>query len=324
MEKQTNQPRQPITEPQNKKTETVTPGISFANLTPKRIKLINTVGTPDQIKALQEYLAKASSPDEDRRTQDQKDYSGQFREAAPEKKVDHFRGILSQMKTRRTSPKRRPEELSLKEVRRWLWWAYAQIVKEETGIDLIKKLEQGKQVLTDPQSSSLKAIAYWLLGDPGGPWPIDKSLIFMGPKGTGKTTVIQAAEAVMVYIKSLYGWDSRSFELASFEQIFLNFKASESLSGLKPISTGWWAFDDLKARHSQYKHYGETLPLLSLILLARYSAWKLKGDQTIIATNLTTDEIQKLPEIEYDKLTVQYTVVPFPGENMRHPKHRII
>lgn len=287
--------------------------------------MIQQLGTEEQIRGLAEYMSRQDTRvgGQSYNVENQNEYRSQFREAPPEKKVDHFTGLLSHMRRSRLSTKKRPEEISLADVRRWLWWAYAQIVKQETGIDLVKRLEKGKAVLTDPQAEALKNMAYWLLGDNSGPWPVDKSLIFMGPKGTGKTTIIQAGAEVMTYIKTLTGWDSRLYQLQSFEQLFLDFKATESLSGLQPISRGWWAFDDLKARHAQYKHYGETLPLLSLVFLARHSAWKFSGDQTIIATNLTADDFKDLKEVEYDKLMIQYYIVPLEGENLRHPKHRL-
>lgn len=289
-----------------------------------RINLVRQLGTEEQIRELEEALLQAGQEQEEEQSEFAKNYRPHDHKETTRSNTDHIVGLVTFMSNRRRfKSQRRPAEITEKMTRRLLWEAYCQIVYEETKINIYDRMQQGKEdAISDSQKEGIKNMAKWIIGE-AGPWDPNKSLYLWGEKGTGKTTLLRAAHAVLGYYDRAFNWTGRQFEMQSLYQTFLDIYTSQDLNSMRSTARGWWALDDLRPEHAQYKHFGNEIPVLAMIFISRHDAWKLHGEQTILVGNIHPQDFKDLPHIEYDKMMQQYLTVEFTGPNYRKPKARL-
>lgn len=200
-----------------------------------------------------------------------------------------------------------------------LWRAFRMLIKEETGIEL-----RSDSVRKDPElASHLANMTRWIRKDSEGDWDPGKSLYIYGTVGVGKSTLAKAAYTTLAWIHHTHQWPAAFFGFASMDQLLLEVYTTENLDGIRKLGQGNQVIDELKLQHAEYRHYGNKLPLLETILLARHELWK-KGSRTIITTNVPPGKFTEVVDGRLrDRMKQEYHKVEFKGDNKRHAKERI-
>jgi len=219
-----------------------------------------------------------------------------------------------------------PEGITLDIARAVFWRAYRAIVNEETGIDL-----KSDTVRNDPNlAEAMNNMVHWLTGSTEGAWDPKKSLVIYGALGVGKSTLAQAAHITSAFFKTRYAWQEQYLGFISMDRLFFDISTTEDIKDFNQLARGNWVIDEVKTEHTKYKHYGNDLPLLNLVIGARHDLWKQEGKQTILTTNIPPSEIAALitntaeeRERMRSRMGQQYTTYQLKGDNKRHPKHRI-
>lgn len=214
----------------------------------------------------------------------------------------------------------RPEGLTIDIVRQLFWPAYRMIVKAETDIDL-----KPDTVRNDPAlATAMRNFCHWIIRSDKGEWNPNQSLYLWGDLGVGKSTLARAAEAVMAWIRTTYSWEPCNFAMVAMDQVFLEVYTTENLATIRSMATGNLIIDELKEEHTRYRHYGNDLPILEIVLQARHELWK-KGKRTIITTNIAPNQlVNHLPNQRLrDRMLQEYHAVQITGDNKRHPKARL-
>lgn len=237
-------------------------------------------------------------------------------------------GALSTFIKRQVSHNRDqvPPGIDPQTTRSVFWRAYRAIVKEETSIDLKSATVRQDKALTQ----AMKNMVDWISQKEDGEWDPKKSLLIYGKIGVGKSTLAQAAHITSSYFKTKFDWEEQYLKFVSMDRLFFEMGTTEDIKKFNQLASGNWIIDEVKEKHTRYKHYGNDLTILSLLLSARHDLWKQQGKQTIITTNIPPKDIAEMvtdtpqeQERLRSRMAQQYTTYEMTGDNKRHPKHRI-
>ena len=294
---------------------------------------IRSIGTPEQIATLDKRLEQEGVA----ATGDTKKVTAYFKslEAPEGMNEDSLRGAAQRFfkaKLHRGA-KQRPDLCSYKTTRKLLWDRYCDIVFEESKLSLKQQARQGKEVLDGNSKVVMSNFCYWLLGmeKPGGTGPgfdPDKSIIFWGDLGVGKSTIGRAGESVLAYYKYKLQWTENYYTVTNMDSMFLNLIATQDTQPIGEMGKGNLMIDELKEKHFSYKHYGNEIPLIHTVLLARHEEWKWSGRRTIITTNIAkprwTGENSVFGDARLeDRVAQEYQFVELRGSNKRKPGARL-
>ncbi|NJC24830.1 ATP-binding protein [Neolewinella antarctica] len=213
-----------------------------------------------------------------------------------------------------------PPDVMYRAAKILLYRAFENQVVFETG----KKpnLQDRPELLT-----AMHQIAHWLVGHDGDQCecarpvkliPIRKSPYLYGPLGTGKSTLAMAAHYASTQLQAQYN-TGMSLQYRSMDELIMSVYSRQSLSEVEEASKGNVILDEMRTEHIGYKHFGNDVKILSDILLVRHHAWKQRGAQTIITTNIPPKSLTEALSDErlQDRMMQQYHDILITGESFR-------
>jgi len=298
-------------------------------------EMIRKTGSPEQIAELEAKLEAAGQAPANKNTKQATAYL-QANATPPEadNSPETIKKLAELFIARKIKgPAGRPPEVTYKLTRSILWYYYCQIVLKESAIDLAARAREKKKVLDGNVPLVFECFTYWLMGEPrpedkGPGFDPEKSLVFWGDLGVGKSTLARAGQAVLAFYRQRFKWDARYYRLVSMDELFLETIATQNLDELREFRYGNWCLDELKEKHFTYKHYGNDIPLINTILLARHELWKRERLRTIITTNIAKARFVNSPSVFDDerlesRIAQEYELVEMRGPNWRKPGNRL-
>lgn len=294
-------------------------------------QMIRKTGTPEQIDmldaALQEREQAGIADQPYKGNVDPKEYAKQLFEN-PVKDMaslvdQSVAFIRNKIKHKRT---KKPEGITWSTCRSIYWRAYRELVKEETGMTLDPEVVRQDTSL----STAMANFVNWIIGNEEGEWDPAKSVMIYGNLGVGKSTLAMAAHITTAFFKAKAGWDEGYIDHISMDRLFLELTTTQDIRNFHKLATGSWVLDEVKREHATYKHYGNELPLLNLVISARHDLWKQQGTRTIITSNIPPSDLSALITTTKeerlrikDRLKQEYSTYLLAGDNKRHPKERL-
>ena len=158
-------------------------------------------------------------------------------------------------------------------------------------------------------SDTTARVAQWLTSDNAKP-----GIIFMGPLGNGKTTMVKAIAAL---VRAFEMYDRYSNQLVVTQRSAL---AINALAKAKPDEFDYicraplLAIDDYGQEAQEVLDYGNPIRPLDDLLYYRYDAWL----PTIISSNLTVDELKaRCADRLYDRMREMFEIILFTNKSYR-------
>lgn len=216
----------------------------------------------------------------------------------------------------------KPDFITHEFVKAAFWELYKNVVYRETGLE--------RPIMNGNRKETLANIIHWFNGDipqydnkglplAGGPQlHPDKSLYLYGPRGLGKTSIVEALSLLGGFMKRK-GWKARAFDFYSMEEIYFGAYGGKKDVDVLSFMNGNLILDELSERHLSLKHYGTDLNFAADLLIGRHNAWKRERVQTIITTNLTPQALaEELNDPRLmDRIYQQFEFWQVTGENLR-------
>lgn len=215
----------------------------------------------------------------------------------------------------------KPPQVTYDAVRKYLWQFFVHIVYRETG--------QQKVVLTGNQAETLRNLAHWInrdrptytngQPDPSGPqWDPDKSVYIFGPKGVGKTSIVEAGAMVTEALWRTTRYKACLYKMRSLEELYINAYSKNNVD-LTPHLSGNLALDEFSERHLDLNYYGNNIQFALDLLTVRHNIWKRDKKQTIITSNLDPHTLEEVLQDSrlMDRFNQQYTFWGVVADNYR-------
>ena len=208
--------------------------------------------------------------------------------------------------------KQKPKSISYKDLKSIVWRAYRQIVYNEVGILMEKSNFEKEQIPV------FKNVLMWIARDKDSELDLNRNLIIYGNVGIGKTTLMKAIINTTKFINQNQK-KYVPFKLFEMDIETANMTIERSLDRLRPvISPQFYVIDDIDEPHAKYKHFGNEINLIQMIVAARHIYWKAQRTRTIMTTNLPVERlIEALPSKTASRMMQEYTFLEMTGKNKR-------
>ena len=189
-----------------------------------------------------------------------------------------------------------------------------QMISKQTGIKA-SEIKLGTE-----QIELINGLSDWIILNGAGEFNPDKSIYIAGPIGVGKTTIARAFAKTTQALKLNFGIDY-DFYFADVGSRFNKSIVEGDLRYLNNLTAvRHMVLDEVREDQFTFKHFGNQINFMPILLNARYKAWLNRRTQTVITTNLKPRGLQdnlKDPRL-YDRLRQQYHIATLNGPNYRH------
>lgn len=201
-------------------------------------------------------------------------------------------------------PKARKEyEMSERDVKLMAW----KIADEKV------RISGGKEFIFDANNRQLFRNLLWYFAfDNRCPWNLHKGLALIGDVGTGKTLLFEIFSTLLA---RYFPFSTRRFRIKKSREIMRDYQEAGN-PVIDEYKVGNVCFDDTGDEEDQLKIYGNTVPVIELLLKERYDRFKQgSGELTHITSNLDIEGIlEKYGERATDRLAQMMTFVTVKGD----------
>lgn len=170
-------------------------------------------------------------------------------------------------------------------------------------------LPKEKFTLTEVDEIIYKKLAYYFTMNPAfmegleNGIDLDKGILMIGPKGTGKTTAFRVMQDIIERTEC-----SLKFEEFSCKAIARNYSSNGSQTLTKYVNRKVAYFTDFGAEPKNPRHFGEGCNTMSEILYERGERYKKFGAKTFLCSNMynrgnTLTSLTKVLKEHYDPRT---------------------
>lgn len=158
-------------------------------------------------------------------------------------------------------------------------------------------------------NSTTGKVAQWLTSDKA-----KAGIIFMGPLGNGKSTMIRAISALISAFK-MYDPYGHQLQVKQSSALAINRLAKDNPDEYYSLcKVPLLAIDDYGQEAPEVLEYGNAIRPLDDLLYMRYDALL----PTIISSNLTVDELrERAADRLYDRMREMYEIVVFTNNSYR-------
>lgn len=121
-------------------------------------------------------------------------------------------------------------------------------------------------------------------------YDLKKGIYLFGNVGRGKTFLLR----VMLSMVNAINFDFRKFKIVSVKEIMFEISKQSSIAPLEKYLKKVYCFDDFGFEDSNFKLYGNEMPIMEYVVSMRYDKFIRSGLTTHITTNVPPEEITNI------------------------------
>lgn len=162
-------------------------------------------------------------------------------------------------------------------------------------------------------SQVLNALIRHFIGDPSGPYDVNKGIYLFGKVGLGKTTIMESFSLLTQALKYNY------FRLENVRNIGFTIEREKDSVIMDSFMVGSWCFDDLFADTGDSKFYGNAIDVSQTLVEQFYIHGWQRGQKMHVTTNIEPEEIssQVADPRFLDRIKEMMTIVEITGKSKR-------
>lgn len=226
------------------------------------------------------------------------DYAARMREFSPEQER-----WMRSLQLTTWENKRFGQVMDYTEARRLFWRVITRMVNGR-HVDIFVVDQHNVKVIPD--------LVRYMIMDPDSTLPLHKGILLFGPIGTGKTLLMNA-------LKTFADAASISYrQFAMTRAIDVANRMRTNIEAMYAFEKGDFCFDDIGQEPTHITHFGDKIPVMEMLLAARYDSFTVGKNITHMTSNLHPNEIEaRYGSRVFDRIKEMFTPVYLTGQSRR-------